>query len=430
MNSALSSGSLGTMDLQEEDINLLLFGCDFFPVRKASEINFWNDMVDIFAHRFKTVVVLSVNNRQVPEENLRRNVVLYNVPPHYLGNTMKWKDPEYTGSRFHKLPLSTIYKTYTLLHYLPMFERLIKKHQINVVHYMRIFGLLNSQLTQRYPEMLFSITVPTHIDRGFPLHRFYHTIKNLGLQSMDKIVPTSRATMNRLEELGIEGEKLSVVPWSLKVVESQGFEDVAIRLKNQLHFESQDRIVLWSGPLQHTGSSEFYYALEIARRTTSQSKEFVFVFAFKPDKLKEEYREAATDIENIRILETDRHQFIALRKSADLFLSPICNLNRTVAPPLTWIEMMRCHVPVITTNIPGVDEIIEHGENGFIVSGSEDASKLLLALDKQAIRLAGEKSAAYIDEHYNQNIIADQYADLWRTALHQKQQTALGFRNM
>jgi glycosyltransferase involved in cell wall biosynthesis len=92
--------------------------------------------------------------------------------------------------------------------------------------------------------------------------------------------------------------------------------------------------------------------------------------------------------------------------------------------------MMRCHVPVITTNIPGVDEIIEHGENGFIVSGSEDASKLLLALDKQAIRLAGEKSAAYIDEHYNLNIIADQYADLWRTALHQKQQTALGFRNM
>lgn len=426
MKNAVSSVNMGTMDMQEaEEINLLLFGCDFFPVRKTSEINFWNDMVDRFAHRFERVVVLSVNNRAVREEKLGQNVFLYNVPPCYLGNNMKWKDPEYSGSKYHKLPLSIVYKTYSLLHYLPMFELLVQKYQINVIHFMRVFGLLNGQLTKRYPEVLFSITVPTHIDRGFPLHRFYHTIKNLGLQSMDRVIPTSQATLIRLEELGIDEAKLSVIPWSLSVDESQILTDEIARMRSQLNVGAHDRVVLWSGPLQHTDSREFYYALEVARQANLQCKDFVFVFAFKPDKLKSEYREAAINIENIRILETNRPQFLALRESADVFLSPVCNKNRTVAPPLTWIEMMHCAVPVITTDIPGVDEIINHGENGFIVEGIEETVALLLTLDQRKLRFAGEKSASYVNEHYNLDNIAAQYSALWQTALRQKRQISL-----
>ena len=86
---------------------------------------------------------------------------------------------------------------------------------------------------------------------------------------------------------------------------------------------------------------------------------------------------------------------------------------------------MRCGVPVITTDIPGVDEIIKHGENGFILNGSEETAKLLLTLDKREVLLAGKKSSAYVNEHYNLDNIAAQYTALWQTALRQKRQISL-----
>ena len=61
--------------------NLLLFGCDFFPARKTSEINFWHDVIGYFESSFREIVVVSVNNRPVHKENLSSGVTLYNVPP-------------------------------------------------------------------------------------------------------------------------------------------------------------------------------------------------------------------------------------------------------------------------------------------------------------------------------------------------------------
>ena len=61
------------------DKNLLLFGCDFFTAKKTSEVNFWNDMVRSFAIHLGNVVILSVNNRRIGQEQLEDNVFLYKV---------------------------------------------------------------------------------------------------------------------------------------------------------------------------------------------------------------------------------------------------------------------------------------------------------------------------------------------------------------
>ncbi len=402
------------------DNSLLLFGCDFFPSRKTSEVNFWNDMVQDFSKSLREIVILSVNNRQLEREMLADNVVIYNVRPRYLGNSKIWTDPEYTGSRFHKLPLSVIYKSYSFLSYIALCQTLIERHNIDFFHYFRVFGLANKLLINRFPEVVFSITVPTHIDRGFPFHRAYHIIKNSALSPMDKIIPTSQATRDRLEKLGVDRNKLEVIPWSLKpTVESLDAQENA-RLTEELGLTGSERIILWSGPLQHTGDSEFQFALKVAKKVTQESEDFRFIFAFKPDKMKQEYSAIASGYDKIKLLETDRQSFLGLMMATDILLSPVSNPNRTVAPPLTWIEFMRNGIPVITTEVDGVDEIIQNQKNGFIVNSENETANLILSLSEDQLEKASDNSRITTSQYFNTDIISKQYLSMWDNALREK----------
>ncbi len=393
--------------------NLLLFGCDFFSTKKASEINFWQDMVEELRDRYEEIVVLSVNNRRIHHERLYDNVHLYNIAPRYLGNLPAGKDLEYSGKGFHRLPLATIYKTYSFVTYLPLFDELIKKHNIGSVHYMRVFGLLNRRLVKRHRDVSFSITVPTHVDRGFPLHRAYHAIKNAALGPMDKVIATSRATRDRLQELGIEKDKLEVIPWTVQEQRSSATEEETDEIRAELGIPAGTRIVLWSGPLQGTGTQEFLHSLSVARLVTARTDRFAFVFAFKPDTRAGLAAETQPSPDGIKILETDRAAFARLKAATSAFLSPVCNRNRTVAPPLTWIEMMGHGIPVITTPVAGADELITDRVTGFIVDGIAATAELLLKLDFDLLKEMGIRCAADVAEKHDIRRIADRYAEVW-----------------
>ena len=399
--------------------NLLLFGCDFFSKKKTSELNFWNDMVDCLRNEFERVVVLSVNNRPVVKEKPYDNVFLYNVKPHYLGNTRAWGDPDYSGRRFHNLPLSALYKSYSLLKYLPVFDQLVEQHSVGIIHYMRVFGLRNRVLVRRHPRVIFSITVPTHIDRGFPLHFLYHGIKNRALKPMDKIVTTSRATRERLASLGIAQRKLEMIPWSAgtEMTQAAGRSE---EIRNRFRISGQQQVVLWSGPLQDTGFREFSFALDVAREVAACTDRYAFVFAVKPDRLSPEHRTAIPQGDRIRLVETDRSQFLDLSAIADIFLSPVCNKNRTVAPPLTWIEMMQRGIPIITTSVAGADELISHGENGFLVDGVRNTARLLVEVDAARLRKTAAASKRTIEAGYDLRDICRRYVEMWTASLDKK----------
>lgn len=391
--------------------NLLIFGCDFFREKKSSEINFWNDISVHFSHYFNEIVILSVNNRKVQQEMIGENIYLYNVQPCFLGNPGTWENSEYTGERFQKLPLSIAYKSYTFWRLQPTFDRIIERHRIGIVHYMRIFGLLNRILTRRYPEILFSITVPTHIDRGFPLHLFYHNIKNGAIKPMDRIIPTSEATRHKLIKLGLPPKKLKTIHWSSNVNDES---PSASNIRNELALSEETQIILWSGPLQDANKKEFFFAHSVAKKVLEKTNRFSFVFAFKPCSLNSEYMKIDQDVTHIKILETDFNTFCALKREAILFLSPICNKNRTVAPAITWIEMMQLGLPVMTTYVDGVTELIKHGKTGFIVNSIDEAVATMLNFEiTEQFR---EECRTVVKQKYNIKRIAEQYLNMWAEA--------------
>lgn len=392
--------------------NLLIFGCDFFREKKSSEINFWNDMVNEFTHHFDEIAILSVNNRKVFREILGENIYLYNVPPRFLGTPRRDKSPDYTGKHFHKRPFSIAYKSYTFWRLQSIFDYIIDLHEIEIVHYMRVFGLLNEFLIKRYPQLLFSVTVPTHIDRGFPLHLFYHHIKNAAIKPMDRIVTTSEATRRRLVELGLPPGKLKTIHWSSNVDdEHPSTKDV----RSELSIAEETQIVLWSGPLQDTNKKEFFFAISIAKQVLKRTKRFSFVFAFKPFTLNSEFLNLTDESPHIKILETDFNTFCELKREAVLFLSPICNKKRTVAPPITWIEMMQLGLPIMTTDVEGASELIEHGKSGFIINDIDEGVELLYRF--QPTEKLKKNCRDVVKINYNISHIATQYVNMWENAL-------------
>lgn len=396
--------------------NLLLFGCDFYPDKRHHETNYWHDIAKYFARHFERVVVLSVNNRPITEEKLLSNVYLYNIRPYYFCRRTTVTDPEYSGNLFNKLPMSVIYKTISLINYLPMFSDLIKQHSIGIVHYFRVFGMLNSVLIRRFPNVLFSITVPTHIDRGFPMHYIYHIIKYGTMKKMGKIIATSEATKKRLNKLKIfKADQLVTIPWSIEICQAKYDDSELAEIKRTYSIDNIVKVVLWSGPLQDTRQKDFIYALDTAKGVTKKSDRYKFIFAFKPDKLKKRYHEMILNEKNISIIETSKSEFNRLISIADLFLSPIDNTKRTVAPPLTWIEMMQNGIPLITTQVDGVEELVIDGINGYIVENKMKAIEMFMDISEENLSSIKRNAMRITRQKYDIADIAEKYVKMWKS---------------
>ncbi|MGA1790699.1 MAG: glycosyltransferase family 4 protein, partial [bacterium] len=72
--------------------------------------------------------------------------------------------------------------------------------------------------------------------------------------------------------------------------------------------------------------------------------------------------------------------------------------------PKTLIEAMSCGLPVITTNVPGINNIVEHGETGWLcntdANSLQDAIlKVLSDLDLQ--KRLGKNARQYVLKHYS-----------------------------
>lgn len=395
--------------------NLMLFGGDYVPTRKTSEVNFWHDMVDEWKTSFGEIVILSVNRRSVPRERLSDNVILYNVPPVTLRIAPALSsDPEYTGKTFNSMPAAPLLKTLTFLHRFRFMEELIHRHHIGVVHYMRVFGLFTSLLSGEHPGVITTVTVPTHVDRGFPFHGFYHWFKNRAFKPMDRVVATTHATARRLRSAGLSSERIAVIPWATNdpaVTAGSHCSDIAAKYG----LRADAALVLWAGPLQGTGRKEIDFALRVARLVRSQSRQVEFVFAFKPDRMPAQMRRLSGET-GIRMLETNREQFAELLMLAQAFLSPVCNEHRTVAPPLTWIEVMSRGIPVLTTPVDGVDEIIDSGSNGLVAASPEEMARFIVSLDESTRRRLGVAARRTVRHRFDVRAIAARYIELWEQA--------------
>ena len=77
--------------------------------------------------------------------------------------------------------------------------------------------------------------------------------------------------------------------------------------------------------------------------------------------------------------------------------------------PLSVLEAMACGVPVVGSDIPGVNDVVTHGENGFLVlpEDSKGLAESVLALldDDELRRRFGEEARKVIVDDYGWDVI-------------------------
>ena len=89
--------------------------------------------------------------------------------------------------------------------------------------------------------------------------------------------------------------------------------------------------------------------------------------------------------------------------------------------PNVLLEAMWCGLPVVTTGVSGIPELVEHGTNGLIVPG-EDPDALAhavakLAADPDLAHRMGEAGRAIVSERFDGDVLAGRLAGLFERML-------------
>lgn len=97
--------------------------------------------------------------------------------------------------------------------------------------------------------------------------------------------------------------------------------------------------------------------------------------------------------------------------SCDLSILPRRRSSGTVSYPNVMLESMACGVPVLTSDLPAISEVVTDGENGFLFEANNAAdlrAKLAsLARDPASIAEAGESAREQVSRHYDWDLLAE-----------------------
>jgi len=388
----------------DDRLRILLVGTRILPFRHSGDKNFWLDIIHGLQRLGHEIEIVSVMVEDVPTEGLP----LRRVPPipMYLR-----PDLRFNPSHWHIAGTNNyVSKTISLPRILRAVRRRRKAFRPDVIHFIDNYGPAMMGVRAAVGKVPLTISAPTYQ----PDRPLYDWLLQASFTSFDVIVPFSEAYRRRLLELHVPPDRVRRIRWGIDVdrfAPPSAAEKESAR--KELGLAPEQLLVLWTGFIQQTGEPDLRLALRIAEQTlrTNPSK-YAFLFCFKPEHFKERYR----DLERpgLRVFGA-ADGFYAARTSADILLSPFQDARSTAAPPLAWLECLAMGVPILTTEIPGVEEAVVAGRSGFAVPTPEAASERLmeLAFDRELQRRLREGARQITVERYAADRALNEYVELW-----------------
>jgi glycosyltransferase involved in cell wall biosynthesis len=384
--------------------NILLLGFGYYPHRISGDKNFWFELSKELSGELNKVVIVSVNSSPIRFEQ-KGNIWLYNIQRPFHIEKDKGKILKFQ-LRSHSLPWEIVERSATMLKLLPLLRRLIKLHNIETIHLMDNFGFSTALAKIFFPKIKVYATAITYNTHNLPL-KPYGFYQRIAFGNLDKLVVSSTAYREQLIEHGFSKDKVKVIRWGIPISDKKN--RVAKRDKK----DASNKVVLWTGFTQQIREKSFNLSLSVAQKIVSQKSNIDFVFAFKSECFNKRYQ--FFENEHLQIVTTDPERFTELLGRADLLFAPVVRLRSIAAPPLTWIECMAMGIPIISTQAPGVDEVLKHNFTGFVAGSNEELETLIQDVLKDEERLARVSANAkeWVKENYSLKGITQDYLKLW-----------------
>ena len=234
--------------------------------------------------------------------------------------------------------------------------------------------------------------------------------------------PVKRALYKSLEHIGY---------WLGGTIVACGKEEYEIILKDITHGNS-DRLIRISNGIDTAQLTPKDYSVKnektvvgVLGRISLQKAPWVFADIAKKINAKRDdvefiwigggEKEDVDNLESAGVKITgmiDRSEALALVPTLDIYFQTSAYEGLSLA----LLEAQASGIPAVVTKIPGNDEVVQHGETGFVGANEEELTQCLEELlDSEEKRIEmGKKAKEYTEEHFSLPVMADQYKEYYK----------------
>lgn len=260
---------------------------------------------------------------------------------------------------------------------------------------------------------------------GIPtVHTFYCPIKpNYNLiiiyryfiSHIKTIIAISDNVQTSLVNAGIPKEKIKIIPVVIDLSEYK-WKANRISERNQLQINENEFVILYLGNLTTTkGIDKVLKALNLVKE---KNFEFKLISGLElthtgNDKRKKEIFEMISEL-NLKnnIIELGLIQNVSeIMNASDIIVAPFQHTFDVADYPLTVLEGMAVGIPVITTGVGGIPEIVIHEKTGFLVNFEDyhNLAEIIMYLmnESSIIKEIGENASIFVRQKFSEDSIME-----------------------
>lgn len=205
------------------------------------------------------------------------------------------------------------------------------------------------------------------------------------MRRADAIVCENQSFKNQLIHIGIQTEKIRVIPNGINLDQFKPADKTHAR--KQLHLPQEKLLVLAIGSLSPLKGHEYLLEAIPEILHTTQDIEFLFIgVGDMRDKLTRLIQQLNLE-KYVTFFNMQSSQNIPLwLNAADIFVLP----SLSEGTPNVLLEAMACGLPCIATRVGGVPEVIQDGENGLLAvpkSPKNLAEKIATLIHNTSLRV-------------------------------------------
>jgi glycosyltransferase involved in cell wall biosynthesis len=391
--------------------HLILVGMDFVPRRVSGDKNFWYELIHALSGAISRITIISLD----PSPEIRHKMVDYfcvaempiclrRLPTRLL----RWGTSLSNRGGTFPHGLAVVEKMVSCVSLWQEIRAVQRPLEPTQVHLMDNLGPINPLLATvlNIPVSVSAIAFngrrPPGIQKLYALLSFLHP--------KIRAIPYTRAYQERLRSWGIKA--VHHIPWGVDTRLPLPSAEAKTQAKALLQLDPALPLYVWSGFIQQIDEADFHLAVRQARAAMDKGLRATFFFAFKSACYNNNYGAWHAPERGIIVKGTSVAEFEQLRLAADVFYSPFSQQSHIIGPPLTWIEFMAQGVPIVTTAVGGVEEIISQGRTGFIAPEPNLLPEMLLAVRDCSREMRNDCQ----DEMRHQRdlrLIAQKYLKLW-----------------
>jgi hypothetical protein len=389
-------------------LRVMLLGSRIELKPSSSAHKFWLGMIPAIGDSVKQFVIASIGGKTSQNEYALPEARAFPFPLRLI----------YAGNPEGNVTLETNFFLKTALFggVFPLVAELVKKCRIDLIHLVDNYGPIQALLSRvRAAKTSFQLNYN-------PKSLLYNEFLRASLGSMDGVVTGLVALARKLGELRVT-PRIVTIPWAVSV-DSQGSEtgDNVDPAALGLKVPPERTLVTWTGFLgEFISKQELLFSIRIAKQVLRELRDVSFAFTLKNEHFDREYKSFEED--RIKILSLrSRTEFLKLARLSSLLFSACLNERIIIGPPLTWLECMAIGVPIVTTKLQGVDELILDGSNGIIVPSPEQAHEHLSQLlrDGRKMKRLATNAKETVKTRFEMKNVAAEYVRGWSSIVNSR----------